>query len=166
VKTYWRLHPADEDPRRLLDPDEQYSEPWEGADHGPCDKCEGSGETEHECQSCRHDGPTDDCPACHGKVRFMAECPACLGSGHITDSRREGVSVFPDPGGLARYMDRRDADIGGSTLVELEGEQSDDRDFDADEGALLVKPTRIVSTREIDDDLAKQLRSEAGVRAR
>ena len=35
-------------------------------------------------------------------------------------------------------------------LVELEGEPSDDEDFDADEGALLVHPTRMVSVTEPD----------------
>ena len=34
VRRWYRLHPEDEDPRRLLDPSEQYSEPW-GEDDAP-----------------------------------------------------------------------------------------------------------------------------------
>jgi hypothetical protein len=37
--------------------------------------------------------------------------------------------------------------MSGSVVVELEGRESDDVDFDADEGALLVYPTRIVGVR-------------------
>jgi hypothetical protein len=32
--------------------------------------------------------------------------------------------------------------------VELEGEAGEDEDFDADEGALLIHPTKIVDVRE------------------
>ena len=145
MRSYFRLHPADEDPQRLLDPENQTSEPWGGTIYGRCDKCGGSGETEHECESCTATSANPDCPACHGEVRYMAECPACEGSGEIDDSSREGVSVFPDVDGLYRYMRRREADIDGSLLVELEGEPAEDEDFDADEGALLIRPTRIVN---------------------
>lgn len=145
VRSYFRLHPADEDPERLLDPEHQTSEPWGGTIYGRCDKCGGSGETEHVCRSCTDESSDPDCPACHGEVRYTAECPACEGSGEIDDTRRDGVSVFPDREGLYRYMRGRDADIEGSLLVELEGEPSEDEDFDADEGALLIRPTRIVS---------------------
>ena len=55
--------------------------------------------------------------------------------------------MFPDEEGLYRYMRKRDANLDGSVLVELEGEPSQDEDFDADEGALLVHPTRIVDVR-------------------
>lgn len=145
MRSYYRLHPAGEDPEKLLDPEHQTSEPWGGTIYGRCDKCGGSGETEHVCKSCNAASGDPDCPACHGEVRYKAGCPACEGSGEIDDSHREGVSVFPDREGLYRYMRGRDADIDGSLLVELEGEPSDDEDFDADEGALLVRPTRIVS---------------------
>src|SRR4051794_12347073 len=117
AQTYVRLHPEDDDPERLLDPDRQSSEPWEGAVYGRCDKCGGSGCTDHE------GGDVD-------------ECPACEGSGEVDDSERDGISVFPDEDGLYRYMASRDADIASAQLVVLEGEKSEDRDFDADEGAL------------------------------
>lgn len=134
--TYFRLHPEDHDPQELLEPENQVSKPWGGADHGPCDKCHAS-----------------------GRLRG-AECPTCKGSGEITDSMRRGVSVFPDPDGLYRYMLRRDSDMAGSVLVELEGRPSDDIDFDADEGALLVYPNHIVRTMDIDRDAVECLKGE------
>ena len=106
VRRWYRLHPEDEDPRRLLDPSEQYSEPW--------------GE--------------DDAPP------------------------RDGVSVFPDEDALYRYMLDRDADVSGSVLVELEGEPSPDEDFDSEDGAELVHPTRIVDVRPPDRRRIARLR--------
>jgi hypothetical protein len=137
ARTFVRLHQEDDDPERLLDPERQRSEPWAGTIYGRCDKCEGSGETRHEDGRCE-------------------ECPACEGSGEIDDSDREGVSVFRDEEGLYGYMVRRDADLSGSIVVELEGEESDDRDFDEDEGALLVHPTRIVDRRPVDRELLER----------
>jgi hypothetical protein len=137
VTTYWRLHPDDEDPEDLLDRENQVSKPWGGADHGPCDKC-------HES----------------GRLQAYGECPTCRGTGQITESERRGVSVFRDPDGLYRYMLRRDSDMEDSLLVELEGVPSDDPDFDADEGALLVFPTRIVRTIDLDRDRIDELKRE------
>jgi hypothetical protein len=108
MRTYYRLQAGDYDPERLLDPDEQYTEPW-----------------------------GDD------------------------ESVREGVSVFPEVDGLYRYMIRRDAHMDEDmVLVALEGLPSEDRDFDADEGARLVKPTRIVAVEPIDMERVEQLRGE------
>ena len=70
------------------------------------------------------------------------------------------MSVFPEVDGLYRYMLKRDADLDGCLLVELEGEESEDEDFDADEGALLIRPTRIVDTRPVDTERIAQLRRE------
>jgi hypothetical protein len=150
MNTYFRLHPQDLDPERLLDPDEQVSQPWAGTIYGRCEKCGGSGRTHHTCESCTATGPDLRCPACGGRVRYLAQCPACEGTGEIDDSARQGVSVFPEEDGLYRYMAARDADVAGSKLVELEGRPSGDEDFDADEGALLVTPTRIVGVRPVD----------------
>jgi hypothetical protein len=36
---YFRLHPADDGPARLLDPRQQRSEPWAGTIYGRCNKC-------------------------------------------------------------------------------------------------------------------------------
>ncbi len=60
--------------------------------------------------------------------------------------------MFPDEDGLYRYMIDRGADFEDCVVVELEGHVSDDEDFDADEGALLVIPTRIVDARPVDKD--------------
>jgi hypothetical protein len=148
MQSYYRLQRSGEDPQRLLDPENQKTEPWGGTIWGRCDKCGGSGWTRHECESCKASGPREDCPSCHGEMFYEEQCPACEGSGEIDDSERDGISVFPDEKGLYRYMQRRGADIEGSVLVVLEGEPSDDEDFDADEGALLVHPTRIADVRD------------------
>jgi hypothetical protein len=148
MQTYYRLQRSGEDPQRLLDPENQKTEPWGGTIWGRCDKCGGSGRTRHECESCKASGPREDCPSCHGEVFYEEECPACEGTGEIDDSTRDGVSVFPDEEGLYRYMRRRGADIEGSVLVVLEGEPSEEEDFDADEGALLVHPTCIADVRD------------------
>jgi hypothetical protein len=153
------LHPKGEDPELLLDPRRQRSEPWEGTIYQRCDKCRGSGETLHECESCL-EGPDPQCPSCGGEVRYRGECPACEGSGEIDDSSREGVSVFPDEDGLYRYMLKRDAELSEAILVELEGPQSADEDFDADEGAILIRPTEVVGRRPIDRERLEQLRAE------
>ncbi len=129
---------------------------------GRCDKCDGSGETWHECESCKaHGRGRPDCPSCRGEMRYPGECPACEGSGEIDDTSRDGVSVFPEEEGLYRYMVARDADFEGCVVVELEGEPSEDEDFDADEGALLVKPTRIVRTKDVDTAQVRRLKSNA-----
>jgi uncharacterized protein YbcI len=44
----------------------------------------------------------------------------------------------------------RGADFEDCVVVELEGDVSEDEDFDADEGALLVLPTRILDVRPVD----------------
>jgi len=49
-------------------------------------------------------------------------------------------------------MLKRDADLDGCRIVELEGEASPDEDFDAGEGALLIRPTKVVGTRPLDRD--------------
>ena len=161
MQTYVRIDPPGEDPKRLLDPDEQQSEPWSGTIYGRCDKCRGSGETTHECESCKANRDSA-CPVCKGKLRYQDECPACEGSGEIDDSCRDGVSVFPDEDGLYRYMIKRDADLDGCQVVELKGEKSPDEDFDADDGALLIRPTDVVDTRPLDHGRLEELRRELG----
>jgi hypothetical protein len=136
AKTYFRLHPEDEAPEELLQPENQVSRPWGGADHGRCEKCGGTGRIAGR------------------------ECPSCKGTGEVTESERRGVSVFPSADGLYRYMLRRDADMAGSIVVELEGNESDDVDFDADEGALLVFPTRIIHTADLDEERIRELGRE------
>jgi hypothetical protein len=91
--------------------------------------------------------PDPDCVACCGKARWKDTCPSCEGTGEITRVERSGISSFPTLPGLIRYLHERDADLSGDVFVELEGELSDDRDLDADEGAILIMPSRIVAIR-------------------
>jgi hypothetical protein len=137
VATFFRLHPEDEAPEACLNPDEQVSEPWGGADLGPCEKCDAT-----------------------GRLDSYGQCPACKGTGEITETERRGVSVFRDPDTLYSYMLRRDNDMDDSVLVELEGSESDEPDWDADEGALLVFPTRIVRVEDLDRRRIDALRGQ------
>ncbi len=47
----------------------------------------------------------------------------------------------------------RDTEPEGKVVVELEGRLSDERDLDADAGALLVHPERIVAIEPLDAEL-------------
>lgn len=150
LRTLFHCHPADEDSQLLLDPDRQFTEPWGDSNHGPCDKCEGEGISPYECLSCAERGADAECPACQGRVRFVGTCPACLGEGEISHTRRRGIAVFPSREGLYRYLATRDARVEDKVLVELEGPLSDEIDLDADAGALLALPERIVAVEPID----------------
>lgn len=145
MRTFFRLQSPDDPPDTVLVPANQECAPWDGGREGPCDKCRGAGETDHRCLSCLEAGRDPGCPACRGRVRWRATCPVCRGTGEIDPAVRRGVSVFPRPEGLLRYMRERDTEIDGQLLVELEGVHSDDEDFDADEGALLIVPMRVVN---------------------
>jgi hypothetical protein len=162
VDTYYRVNARDSDPAEMLDPDNQKTTPWGHSAHGEqCDKCAGEGETSFECESCKATGRSTDCAHCGGELRYRDSCPTCNGTGVIDESPRDGVSVFPDPDGLYRYMLKRDADLdSGCVLVTLEGEPSRERDFDADEGAVLVRPKRIVETGPVDEARVAELREE------
>jgi hypothetical protein len=110
--------------------------------------------TDYECCSCLEAGSEVDCPACGGTVTFRGTCPVCEGTGGIRRTRRRGIAVFPTKQGLYRYLaGREDADSENRVVIELEGRLSEDRDLDADAGALLVHPEQIVSTEPLDRDL-------------
>jgi hypothetical protein len=159
-KTFFHSCEADADLQRLLDPAEQVTEPWGGPDHGPCDKCGGEGTTLYECSSCMEAGVDWACPACRGRVRFRETCPACLGDGRIDHTIRHGIAAFPRREGLYRYLaGEPDAQIEGKALVELEGPISEERDLDADAGALLVCPERIVSVAPLDPSVVEAIRA-------
>jgi hypothetical protein len=164
VRSFFRIDSADKDPESCLVPAHQDCAPWGGGRTGSCDKCRGAGRTEHKCLSCLEAGADPGCPACHGELRYRDSCPACAGEGEIDDSRRQGVSVFPELDGLYRYMLKHDADLDGCQVVEIQGQPSGDEDFDADEGALLIRPERIVATRPLEPERVERLRREVGER--
>jgi len=162
VVPYFRRYDADEDPQELLRPENQRSTPWGDSGEGPCDKCEGRGRVRYECKSCLEAGADTECPACAGRVRFEDVCPACEGDGMIDRTTRDGVSVFPSLIGLLRYLIERDTNLSGVVILELEGELTGDRDLDADAGALLVRPTRILARHPIDQEMVGNLRRRVG----
>jgi DnaJ-class molecular chaperone len=166
-RTYFHCHPEGADPGILLDPDNQVSEPWGEPEEGrTCDKCGGGGTTAYECFSCMEAGPDPGCPACQGRVRFEATCPACEGTGEIHRARRHGVAVFPSREGLYRYLAwKSDAGVEGKVVVELAGKLSEDRDLDADLGALLVIPEEVVSVERLAPELVGSVRNRVGQEA-
>jgi hypothetical protein len=158
-RTFFHTCEVDVDPQRLLDPAEQVTRPWGGPDHGACDKCGGEGRTLYSCCSCLETGAAPDCPACQGRVRFREICPACLGNGRIDHTVRHGVAAFPSVAGLYRYLaGEPEAQIEGKAIVELVGPISDERDLDADAGALLICPERIVSVAPLDPSIVEAIR--------
>jgi|SRR5215213_11849372 len=160
--TFFHHDSADLDPEDLLRPEKQFSTPWGDSDHGPCDKCSGSCRCHYRCLSCMEDGPRDTCPACGGRVEFDEICPTCEGTGDITRTKRTGVSVFPTEGGLYRYLVERGAELEDTIVVEVAGPLSSDRDLDAEAGAVLVHPTRIVSWRPVDGTRIDDVRRRTG----
>jgi hypothetical protein len=160
ARTYFHCCSADADLSRLLDPREQFTEPWGSDDHGRCDKCGTEGVVLYECRSCLERGSRPECRACEGRVRFRETCPACLGEGYINHTRRAGIAVFPAREGLYRYLAEKNASVAGKVVVELEGRLSDERDLDADAGALLLLPEAIVEAVPLD------LRVIAAIRGR
>ena len=155
---YYHLWSADQDPAELLLRENQCSTPWDAPDHGPCDKCDGTGATTYRCRSCIAGSARDDCPACGGRIEFEDICPACEGDGEITRTRRNGVSVFPSIEGLYCYMAERDADGAGCVLLELAGRRTADLDLDADAGALLIRPTRVLALHPFDVEHLEELK--------
>jgi len=148
---FYRMNSEGEDPEHCLTEEGQWTAPWgDSEENRQCDKCGASGRTEFACWSCLLTGARDDCPACSGRVRWEDECPVCRGSGRIDGKPRHGVSVFPTVEGLYHYMLGREADVDQCQVVELEGGRSDDVDFDADEGALLVIPTAVLACERVD----------------
>jgi hypothetical protein len=163
MRTFFHCHPAEVDPGELLDPHQQVTEPWGEPELGPCDKCEGSGTSLYECFSCMEAGSDPDCPACAGRVRFEQTCPTCGGDGEINHTQRRGIAVFPKREGLYRYLAwKDDAGIEGKVVVELVGTLSDDRDLDADHGALLIFPDRLVSVEPLDPEAIRSIRDRTG----
>ena len=163
IRTFFHCHPEGEDPGVLLDPGQQVTEPWGEPEHGPCDKCEGEGDTVYECFSCVEAGADPDCPVCQGRVQFQQTCPTCQGSGEIHRTQRRGIAVFPRREGLYRYLAwKNDASIENKLVVEMAGEPSDDCDLDADHGAMLIFPQQLVSVERLDAEVVASIRDRIG----
>jgi hypothetical protein len=154
----YRMQPASEDRDVLLRPEGQWTEPWGDSEDGaPCDKCGGEKRVDFTCWSCALTEPRADCPVCSGRVRWTDTCPVCRGSGRVEAAPRRGVSAFPTREGLYHYMLEKDADLDGCVVLALEAERSAEVDFDADQGALLVIPTRILACSGIDETLRRKV---------
>ena len=82
--------------------------------------------------------------------------------GEIARTRRHGIAVFPTREGLYRYLVERGAELEGKAVVEIAGRRSEDLDLDADQGALLVFPERIVEARPLDPEIAEAVRRRLG----
>jgi hypothetical protein len=150
------MQPASDDRASLLTDEGQWTEPWGSSEDGaPCDKCDGELRVRCTCWSCALTEPDPGCPVCGGAVRWTDTCPVCRGTGQVQGSPRRGVSAFPTREGLYHYMTAQDADIEGCVVVAMEGVPSDDVDFDADQGALLVIPTAIEGCEAIDEQLKR-----------
>lgn len=86
-------------------------------------------------------------------------CPCCDGYDHgDVEDVRHGVSACASLDDLIAYFGSRDCDYGPEYIdrlrvVEVEGGCSDDDDHDADYGAYLVEPTRIVAVHPVPDGL-------------
>lgn len=71
------------------------------------------------------------------------------------------MSVFPTTEGLYHYMLVRGTELEDCTIVELDAAAADDIDFDADEGAMLVVPTRILGCAGADPAIASDIQRRA-----
>jgi hypothetical protein len=71
--------------------------------------------------------------------------------------------VFPRREGLYRYLAwKSDARVEDKVVVELEGKLSEDLDLDADHGALLVFPDRLVAVEPLDPEVVASIRDRVG----
>jgi hypothetical protein len=162
TRRYFRRWSADVDPAGLLDPEQQWSALAGEPGAAGCARCRRAGVVEYHCCSCVQRGADHACPVCAGLVEFVDVCPACEGDGTVNRMRRHGVSVFPSLEGLYRHVAEQDVD-GDGCIVELEGPLSGDRDPDADAGALLILPTRVVATHPFEHGRLAAVRMAIGV---
>jgi hypothetical protein len=156
------MNSSSDEARGLLSDDGQWTEPWGSSEDGAsCDKCRGTGRTQFKCWSCVLTGARQSCPVCAGRVRWEEECPVCRGTRRVDGKPRHGVSVFPTLEGLYHYMLAKKADLDGCVIVELDAQCAEDVDFDADQGAMLVIPTRIVDCAGVDRGIAADVRARS-----
>lgn len=132
MTTYFRIHDTEDCAAEdLLRAEHQVSRVWDGYIAVACEVCCGDGE---------------DLDAEPGTA-----CRACRGRGEHQVDQQTGVSVCRSLEALRRYLDGRSPyRHDGVVLVELEGEEMDEDDVDHADGAVLVRPTRIVSVSSVD----------------
>jgi hypothetical protein len=58
-------------------------------------------------------------------------------------------------------MLEKKAELDGCVIVELDARLADDVDFDADQGAMLVIPTRVVDCGAVDRDMAAEVEARS-----
>jgi len=145
TQTYYRIHPAHEPVERLLSPERWESRAWVGEYTRRCPADCDYGQVLH----------IDD----HGDA-WREMCEVCRGDGEVEDVRR-GVSVCASIPVLAQYLADREWGR-AAVVVELEGAMSDDADHEADEGADLIIPTRIVAVYSLEESgLMEAIRAES-----
>ena len=127
TQTYFRIERSDLDHERLLDATHQRSTVWAGWVEIACATCSGHGTL--------YTG--DDLDA--------IDCAVCGGDGHTTISGQSGVSCCRTITDLVAYMVDRHADLDDHVIVEMRGVECAEADVDAADGALLIRPTEIVS---------------------
>lgn len=106
------------------------------------------GEAFRRCEECGGEGRTYDTDE---------ECTSCRGQGEVEDVRR-GVSCCTSLEALRDYFADRDVNTEGDVVVELEGELSEDDDWDAASGAVLIYPRQIVSVVPVEKDFQRSFK--------
>lgn len=91
------------------------------------------------------------CGTCHGQCldRDDVLCEDCRGAGEVEDVRH-GVSAALTVTALYDYFAGRDAELAGCSLVTFDGDFAADDDLDADDGAVLTYPRRIIAVVPLD----------------
>ena len=136
---YYRIQEAEDDWADILDPAGWVSTLWAGEGWLPCPKCGGTGTVTVY--------PSDDPEDWHER-----DCRKCGGTGQLDDSTRRGVSVCASLEDLYLYFCGRHAELTDRWVVELEGRESEEEDWDAADGAVLIYPTKVVSVTPLDPE--------------
>lgn len=140
---YVRIQSGDRDPSELLDPARQTSSIWCGWADKQCPDCNGDG---HDFVWL--DAADDD--------MTMVRCETCVGTGRVDDTTRPGVSACETLDALYSYFAGRAADLEGAVVITMEADLAGEADWDEAEGAVLVRPTRIVGVEPVDMDRIRE----------
>lgn len=130
--TYYRLHDESREPVEALLVPGRESRVWVGEVYRRCETCGGFGVIDDPDYDPEYDDDPDE-----------MICPECSGAGEVEDVR-SGVSCCRSLDALRDYFSERDYYTEGCVVVEMAGELSDDDDWEADCGAVLIHPAQIV----------------------